>query len=131
MSFTFPASMLYFKSLLILGSVRFSWTFLNLLICFFSCAILSKVLMQGKLFQVYPSFVLQCRRLCKHKTDVEAWHGIHLSHKKSILVIGNYYVNYQNFQNSMILSSSDNKQTLIYLFLFTNSAQRELVAICT
>jgi len=30
----------------------------------------------------------------------------------------------------MLLSSSDTK-TLIHLFLFTNSAQRELVSICT
>ena len=35
--------------------------------------------------EVYTSFVLQCivsGRWCKHKTDVEAWLGIHLSHKK-------------------------------------------------
>ena len=37
-------------------------------------------------------------------------------------------MNYQNFPNSMILSYSDTKQTLIYLFLFTNSAQKELVS---
>ena len=38
--------------------------------------------MPGKL---YASFVLHgtvSGWLCKHKTDVEAWHGIHLSHKK-------------------------------------------------
>ena len=87
--------------------------------------------------EVYTSFVLQCTvsgRQCKHKTDVESRHGIHLSHKKNqwnILVIGNYYVNYQNYQNSMLLTSSDTKRTLRHLFLFTNSAQRELVSICT
>ena len=43
---------------------------------------------------------------------------------------GNYYVNYQNYQNLMLLTSSDTKQTLMHLFLFTNSAQRELVSIC-
>ena len=31
----------------------------------------------------------------------------------------------------MLLSSSDTKPTLIHLFLFTNSAQSELVSICT
>jgi len=45
-----------------------------------------KDVMQGKFFsEVYASFVLQCTvsgRYCKHKTDVTAWHGIHLSYKK-------------------------------------------------
>ena len=45
----------------------------------------------------------------------------------NILVIGNYYVNYQNV---MLLTSSDTKQTLMHLFLFSNSAQRELVDRC-
>ena len=30
----------------------------------------------------------------------------------------------------MLLTSSDTKRTRTYLFLFTNSAQRELVSIC-
>ena len=88
--------------------------------------------------QVYASFVLQCTvsgREYNHKTDVKALHGIHLSHLSiyiwHILVIGNYYVNYQNYQNLMLLTSSDDKRTLMHLFLFTNSAQRELVSICT
>ena len=37
--------------------------------------------------EVYASFVLQCTvsgRQCKHKTDVEVRHGIHLLHKKSM-----------------------------------------------
>ena len=38
---------------------------------------------------------------------------------------------YQNYQNLMLLTSSDTKRTLMHLFLFTNSAQRELVLICT
>ena len=46
---------------------------------------------------------------------------------KYILVIGNYYVNYQNYQISMLFTSSDTKRTLRHLFLFTNSVQRELV----
>ena len=40
-------------------------------------------------------------------------------------------MNYQNYQNSMRLTSSDTKRALMHLFLFTNSAQRELVSICT
>ena len=47
------------------------------------------------------------------------------------MVIRNYYVNYQNYQNLMLLTSSDTKRTLMHLSLFTNSAQRELVSICT
>ena len=69
-------------------------------------------------------------RQCKHKTDEKAWHGIHLSHQWNILAIWNYYVNYQNYQNLMLLTSLDTERTLI-LFLLTNSAQRELVSICT
>ena len=80
--------------------------------------------------EVYAFFVLQCTvfgRKSKHKTDVKAWHGIHF-HKNilwSILVIGNYYVNFHNYQNQMLLSSSDTRRTLMHQFLFTNSAQRE------
>ena len=33
--------------------------------------------------------------------------------------------------NLMLLTSSDTKGTLMHLFLFTNSTQRELVSICT
>ena len=40
-------------------------------------------------------------------------------------------MNYQNYQNLMLLTSSDTKRTLMHLFLFTNSAQSELVSICT
>ena len=32
-------------------------------------------------------------------------------------------MNYQNYQNSMILTSSDSKRTLRHLFLFTNSTR--------
>ena len=62
------------------------------------------------------------RRMSKALT-----YGIHLSHKKNqwnILVIGNYYVNYQNYQNLMLLTSSDTKRTLMHLFLFKNSAHK-------
>ena len=47
-----------------------------------------------------------------------------------MLVLGNYYVNFQNYQNLMLLTSSDTKRTLMQI-LFTHSAQRELVSICT
>ena len=40
-------------------------------------------------------------------------------------------MNYQNYQNVMFLTSSDTKRTLMHLFLFTNSIERELVSICT
>ena len=53
----------------------------------------------------------------------------HIKNQWNILVIENYYVNYQNYQNLMLLTSSDTKRTLMHLFLFTKSAQRELVSI--
>ena len=53
---------------------------------------------------------------------------IHIKNQWNILVIGNYYVNYQNL---MLLTSSDTERTLMHLLLFTSSAQRELVSICT
>ena len=67
----------------------------------------TKVLMQV-ISEVYAFFVLQCTvfgRKIKHKTDVTAWHGIHF-HKNNlwnILVIGNNFVNYQNYQNLILL----------------------------
>ena len=64
----------------------------------------TKVLMQGKLFQRCTHF-LYCSvffgRKIKRKTDVKAWQGInfHKNNLLNILVIGNYYVKYQNYQN--------------------------------
>ena len=97
----------------------------------------SKVIMQGKLFQrcthlSYCSVLslggnVNTRRMSK--PDMGSI--FHIQNLWNILVIGNYYVNYQNYQNLMLLSPSDNKRTLVHLFLFTNSAQRELVSICT
>ena len=40
-------------------------------------------------------------------------------------------MNYQNYQNLILLTSSDAKQTQMLIFFFTNSAQRELVSIWT
>ena len=94
----------------------------------------SKELMQGKLFQrcthlVYCSVLplggnVNTRRMSK--PDMGSI--FHINNQWNILVIGNYYVNYQN---SMLLTSSDTKRTLRHLFLFTNSAKRELVSIFT
>ena len=91
-----------------------------------------KVLMQGKLFQRCTHFVycsvlslggnVNTRRMSQ--PDMES---IFFLYNHNILVIGNYYV---NFQNLMLLTSSNTKRTLMNLFLFTNSAQRELVSIC-
>ena len=44
----------------------------------------------------------------------------HKNNQWNILVIENYYVNYQNYQNLMLLNSSDTKIKLMHLFLFTN-----------
>ena len=97
----------------------------------------SKDVMQGKLFQRCPHLLycsvlslggnVNTRRM--FKPDMGSI--FHIKNRWNILVIGNYYVNYQNYQNSMILTSFDTKRTLRHLFLFTNSAQRELVSIWT
>ena len=53
--------------------------------------------------------------------------------KKSIKYSGHRQLFCQllsNYQNLMLLTSSDTKRTLRHLFLFTNSVQRELVLIC-
>ena len=64
-----------------------------------------KVIMQGKLFQRCMNFlycsVLSLGGKVNTRRMVTAWHGIHF-HKNNlwnILVIGNYYVNFQSFQN--------------------------------
>ena len=50
----------------------------------------------------------------------------HIKNQWNTLVIWNYYVNVnQHYQNLMLLTSSDTKWTLMHLFFFTNSAQRE------
>ena len=84
--------------------------------------------MQGKLFQrCRASFVLlslggnvNTRRMSK--PDMGSI--FHIKNQWNILVIGNYYVNYQNYQNLMLLTSSDTKRTLMHLFLFKNSAHK-------
>jgi len=87
--------------------------------------------MQGMLFQrcthllycsvLSPGGNVNTRRMSK--PDMGSI--FHIENQYSILVIGNYYVNYQNYQNLMLLTSSDTKRTLMHLFLFPNSTQRE------
>ena len=52
----------------------------------------------------------------------------HIKNQLNILVIENYYVNYQN---EMFVSSLDTRGTLMHQCLFTNTAPRELVSLCT
>ena len=86
-----------------------------------------KVIMQGKLFQ-RCMHLLYCSVLSmvgKHKMSKPGMGSI-------FLVIASYnYVNYQNYQNVMLLTSLVTKRTLMHLFLFINSPQRELVSIYT
>ena len=84
-----------------------------------------KDVMQGKLYQkcthpLYCSVLslggnVNTRRMSK--PDIGPI--FHVKNQWNILVIGNYYVNYQSV---MLLTSSDTKQTLMHLFL---------VSICT
>ena len=93
--------------------------------------------MQGKLFQkcthlLYCSVLslggnVNTRRMSKpHMGSI-----FHI--KKSMKYSGHRKLlcELSNFQNSLLLTTSDTKRTLMLLFLFTNSAQRELVSICT
>ena len=96
-----------------------------------------KDVMQGKLFQ-RCSHLLYCSVLSlganvntRRMSKSDMGSIFHIKNQWNILVMGNYYVNYQKYQNLMLLTSSDTKRTLMHLLLFTNSAHRELVSICT
>ena len=96
-----------------------------------------KVIMQGTLFQ-RCTHLLYCSVLSlggnvntRRMSKPDMGSIFHIKNQWNILDIGNYYVNFKNHQNLMLLISSDTKQILMHLFLFTNSAQRELVSICT
>ena len=98
----------------------------------------AKVTIQGKIFQNYTHLFyciglsLGCNVNTRRMSQPDMGSIFHIKkNKRNILVKGNYYVNYQNFQNSMLISSSDIKLTLMHLFLLTNSNHRELVSICT
>ena len=87
--------------------------------------------MQGK---EYAYFILQCLSLgadVNTRRMSKPYMGsiFHIKKQGNFLVIGKCYVNYQNHQNLMILTFSDTKRTMMHLFMFTNSAQRELVRI--
>ena len=97
---------------------------------------LLKALMQRKLFQ-RCTHLLYCSVLSlggnvntirMAKPNIGSIY--HINNQWNILVNGNYYVINQNYQNSMLLTSSDTKRTLMHLCLFTKSAQRDLVSIC-
>jgi len=93
--------------------------------------ITAKVIMQGKCTHLFYSSVLSLGGNVNTRKMSKPGIGS-IFHKKkqcNILVIGNYYVNYQKYQNLMLLTCSDIKRPLMHLF-FTNSVQRELVPIC-
>ena len=101
------------------------------------CKLSLKVIMQGKLFQkcthlLYCSVLslggnVNTRRMSK--PDMGSLFHI----KKSMKYSGHRELLFElsNYQNLMLLISSDTKRPLMHLFLFTNSAQRELVSRCT
>ena len=80
------------------------------------------------ILEVYASFVLSLGDNVNTKRMSKPDMGsiFHIKNQWNILVIGNHCVNYQNL---MLLASSDTKRTLTHLFLFTNSAQREPFSI--
>ena len=84
--------------------------------------------MQGKLFQKCTHLLcsvlslggnVNTRRMSKPEM------GFHLSHKKSMKYSGHRKLlcELSNYQNLLLLTSSDTKLTLMHQFLFTNSAQ--------
>ena len=96
-----------------------------------------KDVIQGKLFQKC-THLLYCSVLslggnvnARRMSKPDMGSIFYIKNKWNILVIGTYYVNYQHYQNLLILTYSDTKRTLMHLFLFRNSAQRELVSMCT
>ena len=97
----------------------------------------TKVVIQGKLFQRCTYF-LYCSVLSlggniytRRMSKPDMGSIFHMRNQWNILVIGNYYVNYHNYQNVMLLTSSETGRTLMHQFLFTKFAQRELVSMWT
>ena len=89
--------------------------------------------MQGKLFQ-RCTHLLYCIVLSlggnvntRRMSQPDMGTIFLIKNQWNILAIGNYV----NYQNIMLLTSSDTKRTLMHLLLFTNSAQRELVNVYT
>ena len=82
-----------------------------------------KDLMQGKLFQ-RCAHLLCCSVLslggnvnARRMSKPDMGSIFQIKNQGNILVIGNYYVNYQNYQNLMLLTFSDTKRTLMHLLL--------------
>ena len=78
---------------------------------------------------MYTSF--GCKVNTRRMSQPDMGSIFHIKNQWNTLVIGNYNVNLQNYQNLLLLTSLDTKRILMHLFLFTNSAQRELVSMCT
>ena len=86
-----------------------------------------KVIMQGKLFQRY-THLLYCSVLSlggnvntRRMSKPDMGSIFLIQNQSNILIKGNYYENYQNYQNQMLLSSSDTKKNtnasiLVYKF---------------
>ena len=72
-----------------------------------------KDVMEGKLFQ-RCTHLLYCSVLSLG-ANVNKESIFHIKNQWNTLVIGNYYVNYQNYQNLMLLTSSDTS-ILVYKF---------------
>ena len=82
--------------------------------------------MQGKLVQkcahlLYYSALYLGGKVNTKRMPPDMGSIFHIKNHWNILVIGNYYVNYESYQILILSSSSDTKRTLMYLFLFTNS----------
>ena len=96
-----------------------------------------KDVMQGKLFQKC-THLLYCSVL-SHGGNVNTRRmlqpdmGSIFNIKKSMKYSGHRKLlcELSKWSNLMLLTSLDTKWTLMHLLLFTNSAQRELVSICT
>ena len=91
----------------------------------------TKDLLQGKLFQSC-THLMYCSELSLGG-NVNIWWVskpemgsiFHINNQWNIMVIGNYYVNIQNYQNSMLLTSTDTKRTLRHIFSCLQIPPRE------
>jgi len=120
---------------------RFSWV--PKLICVYKVVIYvcllicPKDVMQGKLFQKC-THLLYCSVLClggnvNTRRMLQPDMGSIFHIKKPMKYSGHRKIlcKLSKLSNLMLLTSSDTKRSLMHPFLFTNSAQRELVSICT
>ena len=84
---------------------------------------IDKVLMQGKLFPRCTHF-LYCSVLSfggkvntRRIFQPDMGSIFQIKNQWNSLVIGNYYVNYLNYQNWVLLTSSDTKRTLMHILV--------------